>query len=218
MSLLLRQLIARNHRSAAPAGAPQLVHTYSESHFSATVFANWSFTPTADNLLVVTVFMSGTGTPSATPTGWTAVDGSGQNTSRPMQIFTRVSDGTETGFSATYSSSSAYGVMVAEWQDATTVAPFNGTSIASGTSTPTLGPTLAPPVAGALPLFFSTSRTGGREIASVPPGWTLPLADTVSYVPILTYMPSAPGTAVSETVTLDATTSTFYQWASTWIY
>lgn len=219
MNALLREMQLMMARGApAAASSPVLVHFDSGSGFSATVAVNFPAAPVKDNLLVVTVFPAGGATPTATPAGWTRISDSGENTSRPQQVFTRVSDGTETGFSATYNASSAYGVYYGEWSGATTVAPVTGSSLASGTSTPTIGPSAAPPVAGALPLFFSAARDAHGKITSVPSGWTLPLADNVDYAPVMTYMQTAPGVAVSETVTLNATTTSFYQWASTWIY
>lgn len=202
----------------AAASSPVLVHVASNTRSSATVTITFPNAPTAGNLLVVTVFAAIGATPTATPAGWNRIDDSGQSTSRPQQVFTRVSDGTETGFSATYSASASYGVMYSEWQGASTIAPITGSSVNSGTSTPTVGPSAAPPVAGALPLFFTVARNAVGQIVSVPAGWTLSLADTVNYVPIMTYMQTAPGAAVSETLTLSQTTTSFYQWASTWIY
>lgn len=213
---LMKGRARRNHLAGAT--SPTLVHIGSVSAFSAAASINFSPTPTTSNLLLVTVFYPGGQTPTATPAGWTAIDGSGQSTTRPIQMFMRKSDGTETSFNITYSGSAAYGIYYSEWSGATTVAPSTGSSVASGTSTPTLGPSAAPPVAGALPLFFSASRNAVGHIASVPAGWTLPIPNNTNYVPAMTYKQIAPGSAVSETLTLDATTTTFYQWASTWIY
>jgi len=205
--------------AVAPSGAATLVNTGGSTGFTTVPNITFPATPAAGNLLVVTVFAPSGATPLATPTGWTQIDGSAQSTSRPQQVFKRIADGTETAFSATYSGSNAsWGVMYSEWHGATNVAPITGTAVNSGTSTPTLGPSAAPPAVNALPLFFSVARNATGKIASVPAGWTLPRADNTVYVPILTYMQAPPNAAVSETVTLTQTTNNFYQWASTWIY
>lgn len=153
---------------------------------------------------------------SATPSGWTPVL-SQLNAGQALQVFTKVSDGMETGI--TFSMSGTYAVQgaIIESANASVGSISSGIPVVPATTAAfTFGPSDAPVSADAIPLFFvATRRNRGAVTAS---GWTTTWGNSGSYANGGYFYQSAPNAAVSvSTVAGNAGAATEAVWANVWL-
>lgn len=122
--------------------------------------------PTSGNLLVAYLFSGATVT---TPAGWTLAH-SEYYSSHTGYTFYKTSNGTETGFSATLSTSNYASTIITEWSGADFGA-FTEINHISTPSPATFGPSSAPISASSIPLVFVSFNSGQKTLTPGSP-WT----------------------------------------------
>lgn len=169
-------------------------------------------TATAGNLLVASVMRAASTTPpNSVPAGWTLAD-SNVSRSPMLWVYTKTSDGTETGVTFGFAAGAASAASITEWSGKL------GTT-ANGTQPSANGTTFASPGAPAsstsIPLWLFTGGTTMTSFSISPGTWTTNrknngYPNTIGY----SYAP-APNAAVSATASW--TPSMQDSWVFLWI-
>jgi hypothetical protein len=196
---------------AASSSGPSVVQSRSTTVTGGVTSGGLSFTgtPTAGNKLIagVSVQVFGGGATVATPTGWTFLN-SRINDTITQYLFTKVSDGTETGISVTVSKAAHIGISIAEVVGTFGTVSGKGLNQASGNTSYAVGPSDAPIGAASIPLAFIGSQ---GFLAGTPPTvgspWTLATSTGTNTNAFLAYR-AAPNAAASATLTIQSPTST----------
>lgn len=175
--------------------------------------------PTAGNtlLLVAREFVSGD---AITPTGWTPIgEKLPTGSSRPAAFYKRESDGTEQTIKVNFGSSNGHGIAVQEWEGTVTFGAMTGVYIPSISDPQQMGPTDAPPNAGALPAMFLFWDNLGTNSTTWPAGWVNSTNSyTFAHNPCeIGTMTTAPGAAVSPSINFTSAPSSFMYWWNIWV-
>ena len=157
---------------ASSAGVLELVNQ--DDATAVTNTFSWDFTPTIGDLLVIAVGIRNGGSSSA-PTGWTLLvdnaPASGTGFDDGVALYAKVSAGNETSAVFAYGGSDSRYFVISEWAgigltgNATNETTSSGTSVTTGSVTPT---------AGSQALVIGAAVANGDSAASYTPGagWT----------------------------------------------
>lgn len=157
--------------------------------------------PASGNLLVAYLYTGGTIT--ATPAGWTLVrtDTYGY---RQGYLLKKISDGTETGLSATIVATNYASTIITEWSGAVFGALYAKDLTNTQTAVGTAGPNTAPISPKSIPLAFVGDDYGQGVLTPSSP-WTIYQATSSTNSAAASYLTQpAPNTAVSLTLSTGA--------------
>jgi hypothetical protein len=174
-------------------------------------------TATAGNLLLASCRTYKTRL-SNTPGGWTLLASLSTGPSTALQLFGKVSDGTETSVTFTPSVTWSFSGTIGEWSGATLGTVTSGyQTIPVGTLSWSVGPTDSPVSASAVPAFFLNQHLKQLGLAPSSP-WTGTYNGGAAYASGGSFSQPAPNAAVSLSLTSSSSASANDScWINAWL-
>lgn len=170
-------------------------------------------TPTAGNQLVASFSANSSYNTPTVPAGWTyasVLTGSGVR-----GIYSKISDGTETGITFTVSASTRIGVAIAECVGQLGTLTGGATSAIGPSGTFPFGPTDAPASPTSIPLVFM-GWTYDPKTATPSSGWAGQISPNANYA-IGVYNEAAPNAVASGSLACTNTSTSQMTWINAWI-